>query len=58
MTLVPLPFNVHDFPSETVYRLNLFAICEALGLDVRRLAAYREAVRVGFFTDYPKEEGL
>lgn len=54
MSLIQLP-PVWEFPSEVVYRLNVFAIAEGLGLDIRRLAYVREAVRLGVFSDWPKE---
>ena len=52
--IIPLPLTPWNFPSDVVYRLNVFAINEALGNDIRRLAYVREAVRRGVFTDYPK----
>jgi hypothetical protein len=53
--LLELPVRTEGIPPR-VWRLNVWAIAEQLGLDTIRLDNYRKAIEAGFFTDYPKEE--
>jgi hypothetical protein len=53
--LLELPVKTEGIPPQ-VWRLNVWAIAEQLGLDTVRLESYRKAIEAGLYTDYPKEK--
>lgn len=60
LTELPLSFRtfsvrVRDYPDVIKYREQVVRQATDAGLDIARLEAYRLAIQIGFYTDYPQE---